>query len=80
MASADLVAVSNKSIRRRRLKRRRQDKPAITARLVLDDHVKSEVGILSEDLFADLFPHLRDSQFAQKRPSQCTEFRQLTSL
>jgi peroxin-6 len=40
----------------RKRKRRRQDKSAITARLVLDDHVKGDVGILSEDLFADLFP------------------------
>lgn len=43
-------------------RRRRQDKPAITSRLVLDDHVKSDVGILSQDLFTDLFPHLRDSE------------------
>ncbi len=42
----------------RKRKRRRQDKPAISARLVLDDHVKGDVGILSEDLFADLFPAL----------------------
>ena len=40
----------------RKRKRRRQDKSAITARLVLDDHVKGDVGIMSEDLFADLFP------------------------
>ena len=40
----------------RKRKRRRQDKSSITARLVLDDHVKGDVGILSEDLFADLFP------------------------
>jgi peroxin-6 len=56
MASAD-VAPRRKIKRRNR--RRRQDKPAIAARLVLDDHVKSDVGILSEDLFADLFPQLR---------------------
>jgi peroxin-6 len=41
---------------RKRKRRRRQDKPAINARLVLDDHVKGDVGILSEDLFNDLFP------------------------
>jgi peroxin-6 len=41
---------------RKRKRRRRQDKPAINARLVLDDHVKGDVGILSEDLFKDLFP------------------------
>ena len=40
----------------RKRKRRRHDKPAISARLVLDDHVKGDIGILSEDLFADLFP------------------------
>jgi peroxin-6 len=40
----------------RKRKRRRQDKSAISARLVLDDHVKGDVGIISEDLFADLFP------------------------
>lgn len=42
----------------RKRKRRRQDKSAISARLVLDDHVKGDIGILSEDLFADLFPAL----------------------
>ncbi|CAG8977203.1 hypothetical protein HYALB_00006740 [Hymenoscyphus albidus] len=40
----------------RKRKRRRQDKTSITARLVLDDHIKGDVGILSEDLYADLFP------------------------
>lgn len=47
---------------RKRKRRRRQDKPAIAARLVLDDHVKGDIGILSEDLVADLFPHLQHSQ------------------
>ncbi|KAK0656647.1 hypothetical protein B0T16DRAFT_441546 [Cercophora newfieldiana] len=47
--------------RRKRVRRRRQDKSAITARLVLDEHVKTDVGIISEDLFADLFPHLQQS-------------------
>jgi peroxin-6 len=42
--------------KRRRRRRRRQDKAAISARLVLDDHVKGDVGIVSEDLFDDLFP------------------------
>lgn len=42
------------------MRRRRQDKPAISARLVLDDRIKSDVGIISEDLFSDLFPYLRD--------------------
>ncbi|KUI66280.1 Peroxisomal biogenesis factor 6 [Cytospora mali] len=52
LASPDLT-------HRKRKRRRRQDKPAIAARLVLDDHVKGDIGILSEDLFADLFPHLK---------------------
>ncbi|RDL38361.1 p-loop containing nucleoside triphosphate hydrolase [Venustampulla echinocandica] len=43
----------------RKRKRRRQDKSSITARLVLDDHVRGDVGILSEDLFADLFPAIQ---------------------
>lgn len=53
------------------MRRRRQDKPALTARLVLDDHVKSEVGILSADLFADLFPHLQHSWFYPTATSWC---------
>jgi peroxin-6 len=47
---------------KRRIRRRRQDKPAITARLVLDDRTKGDVGILSDDLFADLFPHLANGK------------------
>ncbi|KAI1280998.1 peroxisomal biogenesis factor 6 [Xylaria sp. FL0933] len=46
----------------RRRRRRRQDKPPISARLVLDDHVKGDVGILSDDLFADLFPQLQQNE------------------
>lgn len=41
---------------RKRRRRRRLDRPAISARIILDDSIKGEVGILSEDLFADLFP------------------------
>ncbi|OAA71325.1 peroxisomal biogenesis factor 6 [Cordyceps fumosorosea ARSEF 2679] len=46
---------------RRKIRRRRADKPAITSRLILDDHIKSDVGILSADLFADLFPHFGET-------------------
>ncbi len=53
--------------RRRRARRRRQDKPALSARLVLDDHVKTDVGIVSEDLFAELFPHLHDCLCSRSR-------------
>ncbi|KAF2964291.1 hypothetical protein GQX73_g9266 [Xylaria multiplex] len=49
----------NQKRARTQRRRRRQDKPPITARLILDDHVKGDVGILSDDLFADLFPHLQ---------------------
>lgn len=58
---------------RKRKRRRRQDKPAISARLVLDDHVKGDVGILSEDLFSDLFPHLTHRSFV--RSSCCKTVR-----
>lgn len=57
MAAPDRAAVLS---HKKRARRRRQDKPAISARLILDDHIKGDVGILSEDLFSDLFPHLRD--------------------
>ena len=49
----------------RKRKRRRQDKPSISARLVLDDHVKGDVGIFSEDLFADLFPAIAQGELDQ---------------
>ncbi|TQW00418.1 peroxisomal biogenesis factor 6 [Cordyceps javanica] len=56
-ASSSAAAV----VPRHKLRRRRADKPAITSRLILDDHIKSDVGILSGDLFADLFPHVRNT-------------------
>jgi peroxin-6 len=40
-------------------RRRRLDRPPIPARLLLDDRIKGEVGVLSEDLFNDLFPGSR---------------------
>lgn len=57
------TALANPLAQRRRRRRRRQDKPSIPARLVLDDHVKGDVGILSDDLFADLFPHLLQREY-----------------
>lgn len=65
MFSVDAMAVTdgaNGASRGLRVKRRRQDKPAISARLILDDHIKGDVGIVSDDLFADLFPQFRDSK------------------
>jgi peroxin-6 len=44
---------------RKRRRRRRLDRPPISARLLLDDRMKGEVGVLSEDLFNDLFPGSR---------------------
>ncbi|OAA80062.1 peroxisomal biogenesis factor 6 [Akanthomyces lecanii RCEF 1005] len=49
------------AVPRHKIRRRRADKPAITSRLILDDHIKSDVGVLSEDVFTDLFPHLREN-------------------
>ncbi|KAL1878695.1 peroxisomal assembly protein [Diaporthe australafricana] len=67
MSSLAHVDLSN--AHRKRKRRRRHDKPAIAARLVLDDHVKGDVGILSEDLFAELFPHLNhEIQHGQDGP------------
>lgn len=43
------------SIQSKKRKRRRQDKTAISARLILDEQVKGDVGIISEDLAKDLF-------------------------
>lgn len=40
----------------KRKRRRRLDKPAISARLFLDTTLKGEVGVLSSDLVADLYP------------------------
>ena len=48
--------------RRKRRRRRRQDRPAISAHLLLDDRMKEDVGILSEDLFTDLFPSAARSE------------------
>ncbi|KAI4647856.1 hypothetical protein J4E93_004267 [Alternaria ventricosa] len=49
---------------RKRRRRRRLDRPPISARLLLDDRVKGEVGVLSEDLFNDLFPGARSKSAA----------------
>lgn len=60
MAVTNSPASAVAATRKRNIRRRRQDKPAIAARLVLDDHLRGDVGILSNDLFSDLFPQLRD--------------------
>lgn len=43
--------------KRKRRRRRRADRPAISARLILDEHRKGDVGTLSDDLYSDLFGH-----------------------
>lgn len=52
---ANLIDLPNP---RKRKRRRRHDKGPTNARLVLDEHVRGDVGILSEDLFRELFPGL----------------------
>ncbi|GAB0134329.1 peroxisomal assembly protein [Epichloe bromicola] len=56
MAAADGAAFPPRGTS---IRRRRQDKPAISARLILDDRIKGDVGIASEDVIADLLPHLQ---------------------
>lgn len=51
------MAQSYPDVHHKKRRRRRQDKVALNARLILDDHVKGDVGIASEDVFRDLFPH-----------------------
>ncbi|KAF2724938.1 AAA-domain-containing protein [Polychaeton citri CBS 116435] len=42
----------------KRKRRRRADKPAISAKLYLDSSLKGEQGVLSQDLVDDLYPYL----------------------
>ncbi|KAK5677346.1 peroxisomal assembly protein [Elasticomyces elasticus] len=44
----------------KRKRRRRQDKPPISAHLLIDSSLRGEVGVLSDDLVLDLFPKHRD--------------------
>ncbi|KAF7559094.1 hypothetical protein G7046_g5064 [Stylonectria norvegica] len=63
MTTATRVPASS---HKKRSRRRRQDKPAISAKLILNDHIKSDVGVVSEDLFFDLFPHLQNNSSDDK--------------
>ncbi|KAF2452461.1 hypothetical protein BDY21DRAFT_256838, partial [Lineolata rhizophorae] len=45
--------------RRRRRRRRAADRPPVSARLLLDERMKGDAGILSHDLVEDLFPGLK---------------------
>lgn len=40
---------------RKRRRRRRLDRPAVSARLLLDDRLRGEVGVLSEELWEEVF-------------------------
>lgn len=42
--------------RRRAGGRRQRNRAPISARLVIDHHLRGNVGVLSDDLVADLFP------------------------
>ncbi|KAK4218234.1 hypothetical protein QBC37DRAFT_8298 [Rhypophila decipiens] len=68
MATSTTVPNATANTRKRRARRRRQDKPPLAARLIIDDHLKTDVGIISEDLFADLFPHIHESKEEQASP------------
>ncbi|KAF2435823.1 AAA-domain-containing protein [Tothia fuscella] len=46
--------------RRKRRRRRKNDRPPISAHLLLDERMKDDVGILSADLVQDLFPGYRN--------------------
>jgi peroxin-6 len=50
---------ANSELNHRKRRRRRVDRPAVSARLVIDDHLKGDVGVLSEDLYSELFPKPR---------------------
>ncbi|KAF2847883.1 AAA-domain-containing protein [Plenodomus tracheiphilus IPT5] len=56
---------------RKRRRRRRLDRPAISARLLLDDRIKGEVGVLSEDLFNDLFPGSKRAANGDSQDPDC---------
>lgn len=41
---------------RKRKRRRGDSRPALSAHLFFDSRLKGDVGLLSEDLFSELFP------------------------
>ncbi|MBE7179741.1 MAG: hypothetical protein INR71_00780 [Terriglobus roseus] len=53
---------------RKRKRRRRLNRPSISARLLLDERMKDEVGVLSGDLFADLFPEYKGTSRCVRLP------------
>ncbi|KAK2796124.1 peroxisomal assembly protein [Onygenales sp. PD_12] len=61
--------VENPKRRRRRdgLRRRLHGKDPVSARLVLDHHLRGDVGVLSDDLVADLFPGVSIEALAESQ-------------
>lgn len=63
------------SLRNKRTRRRKDDKAPVSTRLVLPDHMKGDVGAISEDLFRNLFPHSTTRGFPlPERPSEPVSF------
>ncbi|KAI9709267.1 MAG: peroxisomal assembly protein [Bogoriella megaspora] len=54
------MALDGRVVSHRKRRRRRQDKPAISAHLLLDERLTGDIGTVSEDLFSDLFPGLNN--------------------
>ena len=51
----------------KRRRRRRANKPPVAATLLLDGNLRGDVGYLSDDLFAELFPQLSGGKFLLRR-------------
>ncbi|KAH7359011.1 peroxisomal biogenesis factor 6, partial [Plectosphaerella cucumerina] len=58
------------ALAKRRRRRRRADKPPVAATLLLDGNLRGDVGYLSDDLFADLFPQLSSDPTTAQDNSQ----------
>jgi len=52
---------------RKRKRRRGAEKPAIHAQLIFEDSLRGDVGLVSEDVFADLFPSHSPRQGIKQR-------------
>ncbi len=55
---------------RKRRRRRRPDRPAISAWLIPEDHLKNDIGVLSEDLYNELFPVFRRAHESKSREDE----------
>ncbi len=59
---------------RKKRRRRRPDRPAISGWLVLEEQLKDDVGILSHDLYTELFPGLQADLVTQKEDEDRLNF------